>query len=228
VIPLSSVDGSIGDALARIASVLAIPVLAAAALILVLAAVELGRWLSETARRRRAAGPLSTLTRRVLEHPEAAEELSGGAPRAYAADALRRIGRAVAAGDLDGIEYALDDYEHVVERRLDRTRMLVRAGPAIGLMGTLIPLAPGLQALGEGDIHLLANDLRIAFAATTIGLLAGTVSFALTLARTRRWNEDLAAMERATEHIRAVAAAVATARAEADGRAYAAEEALLP
>ena len=94
-------------------------------------------------------------------------------------------------------EHALADYELKVQRRLDRTRILVRAGPAIGLMGTLIPLAPGLAALGRGDLPTLASDLRTAFAATVIGLLAGTVAFALTLTRTRMYSEDLTALERA-------------------------------
>jgi biopolymer transport protein ExbB/TolQ len=77
--------------------------------------------------------------------------------------------------------------------------VLVRAGPAVGLMGTLIPLAPGLAALGRGDVASLAADLRTAFAATVIGLLVGTIAFTLTLARTRFYTEDLAALERATE-----------------------------
>ncbi len=87
------------------------------------------------------------------------------------------------------------------QRRLERTRILVRAGPALGLMGTLIPLAPGLAALGHGDVATLATDLRTAFAATTIGLLVGTVAFALTLTRTRMYTEDLTALERATSYI---------------------------
>ena len=64
-------------------------------------------------------------------------------------------------------------------------------------MGTLIPLAPGLAALGRGEVSTLATDLRTAFAATTIGLLVGTVAFALTLTRTRIYSEDLTALERA-------------------------------
>jgi biopolymer transport protein ExbB/TolQ len=64
-------------------------------------------------------------------------------------------------------------------------------------MGTLIPLAPGLAALGHGDVATLATDLRTAFAATTIGLLVGTVAYALTLTRTRMYTEDLTALERA-------------------------------
>jgi biopolymer transport protein ExbB/TolQ len=101
--------------------------------------------------------------------------------------------------DLDGgadPEHVLADFELHVQRRLDRTRMLVRAGPALGLMGTLIPLAPGLVALGEGDFQVLASDLKVAFAATVIGILVGTAAFALTLYRTRVYTEDLAALER--------------------------------
>jgi hypothetical protein len=64
-------------------------------------------------------------------------------------------------------------------------------------MGTLIPLAPGLAALGRGEVSTLATDLRTAFAATTIGLLVGTIAFALTLTRTRMYSEDLTALERA-------------------------------
>jgi biopolymer transport protein ExbB/TolQ len=219
MIVLASLDADLGDALSRLTSVLAVPVLLAAAAVLVLTGIELGRWIGEVGRRRRATGPLSDITRAVLDDPLAAGHLVAGAPSAPAATTLERIGAAVAAADLDGVEHALDDFEHTVERRLDRTRMIVRAGPAIGLMGTLIPLAPGLRALGRGDVHLLANDLRIAFAATTIGLLSGTVAFGLTLARTRRWSEDLASMERATERLRATAAAAANLRAEADARA---------
>jgi biopolymer transport protein ExbB/TolQ len=215
----ATLEGDLGDALSRFTSVLAVPVVAAAAIVLILAGVELGRWVGELRRRRRASAPLSQLTRQVLQDPSMAVAIAVGAPSLYTESTLRSIGGAVAAGDLDAIEHALDDFEHLVERRLDRTRMIVRAGPAIGLMGTLIPLAPGLRALGRGDIHLLADDLRIAFAATTVGLLAGTVAFALTLARTRRWNEDLASMERATERVRAAATAAATARAQADAEA---------
>ncbi len=102
------------------------------------------------------------------------------APSSFSREALLEIVRAILAGEQDGIEHALADYELAVQRRLDHTRILVRAGPALGLMGTLIPLAPGLAALGHGEVSTLATDLRTAFAATTVGLLVGTVAFALT------------------------------------------------
>ncbi len=78
-------------------------------------------------------------------------------------------------------------------------------------MGTLIPLAPGLAALGRGDVSTLASDLRTAFAATTIGLLVGTLAFAITLVRTRMYSEDLADLER-TGSVRAGAPPAADGR----------------
>jgi biopolymer transport protein ExbB/TolQ len=64
-------------------------------------------------------------------------------------------------------------------------------------MGTLIPLAPGLSALGDGDYKQLAGDLKTAFAATVVGILVGTGAYVLTLLRTRNYTEDLASLERA-------------------------------
>jgi biopolymer transport protein ExbB/TolQ len=195
---LAAADG-LGEALARIASSLRIPVLVLALLVLFVCAVEVGRFVIELYSRARAGrGAPRSLARQVVANPEQAAALSARAPSSFARDALLEIARAVLVGEHAGIEHALADYELAVQRRLDHTRILVRAGPALGLMGTLIPLAPGLAALGHGEVSTLATDLRTAFAATTIGLLVGTVAFALTLTRTRMYSEDLTALERAT------------------------------
>lgn len=190
--------GGIGDALAQIASALRTPVLILALLALLACALEAGRFATELWSRTRAGRVgLHTLVRQVLADPSRATALAPRAPSRFAGEALVQIARAILAGEDAGIEHALADYELAVERRLDRTRILVRAGPALGLMGTLIPLAPGLAALGRGNVATLATDLRTAFAATTVGLLVGTVAFALTLTRTRMYTEDLTALERA-------------------------------
>jgi len=190
----------LGDTLAQLASALQLPVLLAAVLVLLACALELGRFAAEQARRRTGA-PLRELTRGALARPAAAAELARRAPSAFAAQALVQLAAARAAGRPRAAEHALADFELAAQRRLDRTRLLVRAGPAIGLMGTLIPLAPGLGALGRGDLTRLAADLRVAFAATVVGLLVGTTAFALTLARTRMYGEDLNALERAGEDV---------------------------
>jgi biopolymer transport protein ExbB/TolQ len=194
--PLAAADG-LAEALARIASALRTPVLVLALLVLLICAVETGRFATELFSRARAGrSALRNLVRQVLADPSKAAALAARAPSSFAGEALVQIARAVLAGEEVGVEHALADYELAVERRLDRTRILVRAGPALGLMGTLIPLAPGLAALGHGDVATLATDLRTAFAATTIGLLVGTVAYALTLTRTRMYTEDLTALER--------------------------------
>jgi biopolymer transport protein ExbB/TolQ len=200
--------GGLAEALAQIASSLRVPVLILALLVLLVCAFEAGRFAIELFSRARAGrGSLRTLVRQVLANPGQAAGLAARAPSSFAREALLEIARANLADEPAGVEYALADYELAVQRRLDHTRILVRAGPALGLMGTLIPLAPGLAALGHGEVSTLATDLRTAFAATTIGLLVGTVAFALTLTRTRMYSEDLTALERA-----AVAAAPVQSR----------------
>lgn len=187
----------LGDALAQIATALRVPVLLAAIVALLLCALELGRFAAETWRRRVRCrrSDLAELTARALADPQHAVYYAYSVPGAIAATALSEIAAAPATDRARATERALTRYELAVQRRLDRTRLLVRAGPAIGLMGTLIPLAPGLAALGRGDVALLAENLRDAFGATVIGLLVGTVAFALTLARTRAYTEDLSALE---------------------------------
>ena len=86
-------------------------------------------------------------------------------------------------------------------RRLERTRILVRAGPALGLMGTLIPLAPGLAALARGDTVKLAEDLRIAFSVTILGLFVGAVAFGISLIRDRLYSQDLSDLEYITAEL---------------------------
>jgi biopolymer transport protein ExbB/TolQ len=204
VIALASIGDSLGDALAQIATVLRVPVLVAAILILIAGAFEVGRYCAEVWRRWRRGREmeLSQLVRHAVADPKHVAHYAYYAPSAFAEQALIGIVVAVTTGRPAEMEQALVAYELAVQRRLDRTRILVRAGPAIGLMGTLIPLAPGLAALGGGDVSALAGDLRDALAATVIGLLVGTVAFTLTLTRTRMYTEDLAALERAAEALR--------------------------
>ncbi|HVY95903.1 MAG TPA: MotA/TolQ/ExbB proton channel family protein [Solirubrobacterales bacterium] len=186
----------LGDALAQIATALRVPVLLAAILALLLCAFELGRFAVEYWRRFRVrALDLRELTERAIADPGHADGYAYSAPGAIAGETLYELATVAGPDRERACEHALARYELAVQRRLDRTRLLVRAGPALGLMGTLIPLAPGLAALGDGNVSALAENLRDAFGATVVGLLVGTVAFALTLARTRMYTEDLAALE---------------------------------
>jgi biopolymer transport protein ExbB/TolQ len=191
----------LGNALADFATALRVPVLIAAIAVLLLCALELGRFGAEYWRRRGRTRnfDLRELTERAIAEPQHAAHYAAMAPGPIAAAALIEIAITIEGDRARAAEHALGRYELAVQRRLDRTRLLVRAGPAIGLMGTLIPLAPGLAALGDGNVSALAENLRDAFGATVVGLLVGTVAFALTLARTRMYTEDLAALEQGAE-----------------------------
>ncbi len=186
----------LGDGLSHIATALRVPVLIAAVVLLVLCALEVGRFGFESWRRwRNRQYDVRELVARAVAEPGHAAYYAGFARSPITGRAILAIAGAPAAERGPAAERALVDYELAVQRNLDRTRLLVRAGPAIGLMGTLIPLIPGLAALAGGDVGTLANDLRDAFGATVVGLLVGTVAFALTLTRTRAFTEDLAGLE---------------------------------
>lgn len=78
----------------------------------------------------------------------------------------------------------------IARQRIGRADMLARLGPMLGLMGTLIPLGPGLAALGRGDASSLAAAMTVAFDTTVLGLLVGILGFVLGRLR-RRWYDDL-------------------------------------
>lgn len=95
----------------------------------------------------------------------------------------------------DRIAKRLAEYDYKSLKRLERTRILVRMGPALGLMGTLIPLSPALEALAGGDVQQLTNDLRVAFSVTVAGILVGMIAFAISLIRDRLYAQDFSDVE---------------------------------
>jgi biopolymer transport protein ExbB/TolQ len=95
-----------------------------------------------------------------------------------------------AAGSENRVAKTLADFDLTSLRRLERTRFLVRAGPALGLMGTLIPLSPALDGLARGDVQQLSDNLRVAFSITVVGLLTGALAFGISLVRDRLYAQD--------------------------------------
>lgn len=76
-----------------------------------------------------------------------------------------------------------------------KTDILVRLAPTVGLLGTLIPLGPGLAALGNGDLNSLSQALIIAFDTTITGLAAGSVAFIISGYRKKWYNDELSILE---------------------------------
>ncbi|MBD8657350.1 MotA/TolQ/ExbB proton channel family protein [Oxalobacteraceae sp. CFBP 13730] len=93
---------------------------------------------------------------------------------------------------------ASGNVEHVqklARHRLERADLLARIPPMLGLMATIIPLGPGLAALGEGDPAKLASAVTVAFDATVLGLVAGIAGLVIGKLRRRWYEETLDAME---------------------------------
>lgn len=87
-------------------------------------------------------------------------------------------------------------FERLAIRRIERTDFLTRLAPMLGLMGTLIPLGPGLAALGSGDLQILTTAISVAFDTTVLGLLVGMIGFVTGRLRRRWYDETLSVIER--------------------------------
>ncbi len=81
------------------------------------------------------------------------------------------------------------DEEYRYRRIVKVTDLVARIAPMFGLMGTLIPLGPGLIALGQGDTKTLSDSLMIAFDTTIAGLVSGAVSYFISGIR-KGWYEQ--------------------------------------
>ena len=81
------------------------------------------------------------------------------------------------------------DEESRYNKIIKITDLTARVAPMFGLMGTLIPLGPGLIALGEGDAATLSASLLIAFDTTVAGLISGAISYVISGFR-KGWYEE--------------------------------------
>lgn len=68
------------------------------------------------------------------------------------------------------------------------TDIIARVAPMFGLMGTLIPLGPGLIALSQGDTKTLSDSLLIAFDTTVAGLISAAIAYVISGIR-KNWYE---------------------------------------
>jgi biopolymer transport protein ExbB/TolQ len=83
-------------------------------------------------------------------------------------------------------ERLIANYEVESHKRLSRPRMLLKLGPMLGLMGTLIPMGPALVWLANGDISSMAYNMQVAFSTTVVGLIIAVVGI-VTLQVKQRW-----------------------------------------
>jgi len=194
---------SIEEVIFRVASALFVPVLVATLLALAIVIVDAGYMAMEIVRRRKrsyeAIDRAASLAAKALAAGDRPAAIAALRPVAWSASMVATLELLVSVhgDDAEGqrASKVLADFDYRSLRRLQRSRLLVRVGPALGLMGTLIPLSPALAALAAGNVQQLSQDLRVAFSVTILGLSIGAIAFGVSLVRDRLYAQDLSDLE---------------------------------
>lgn len=191
------------DIIFRVAEVLELPVVILTLLALAAVLVEIGAFVAELVKRRARKFPslakAGASARRAVDEgrmDEASALLQTVAWSSAVGKAFTVLVDAVGRPGADTrINKELADFDFARQARLGRTRLLVRIGPALGLMGTLIPLSPALDGLARGDVDTLTDNLRLAFSITVLGILIGALALLLSIVRERLYGQDFSDLE---------------------------------
>ncbi len=97
------------------------------------------------------------------------------------------------------LERFLQSAELELIKSLDKIRFVIRVGPALGLMGTLIPMCIALSALAQGDMPKMAGSMVTAFTTTVVGLACGVAAYLMSMAKEKWVRADMREMEYLTE-----------------------------
>jgi biopolymer transport protein ExbB/TolQ len=104
------------------------------------------------------------------------------------------------AGNPDiNMERRLQEAELGLIKSLDKIRFAIRVGPALGLMGTLIPMGIALSALAQGDMPKMAGSMVTAFTTTVVGLACGVAAYLMSMVKEKWVRADMREMEYMTE-----------------------------
>ena len=95
----------------------------------------------------------------------------------------------------------LQEEQSFYDRRLKISDVIAKIGPMLGLLGTLIPLGPGIIALGQGDTITLSSSLLTAFDTTIMGLIAAAVAIVISTIRSRWYANYMSVLETLMECI---------------------------
>jgi biopolymer transport protein ExbB/TolQ len=174
-----------------ISSALFYPVVAGLVLLIFWIVISFGGFLREYIERKQVGSSAVSRYRRTLEseilnlstNPPIPPLLKGG------------------EGGLSDIrlERLLQETELGLTKSLDKIRFAIRVGPALGLMGTLIPMGIALSALAQGDMPKMAGSMVTAFTTTVVGLACGVAAYLMSLVKEKWVRADMREMEYLTE-----------------------------
>jgi hypothetical protein len=175
---------------------------------------DVERWLDEGSvlgaeERRRAALPLPL--QRLLAAIQATRAANGG----LGPGGLEHL---VANGGLGhgGLEHLVLEHEERVRATASGARLLVKVGPSLGLLGTLIPMGTALAALATGNLEAMAGQMVVAFTTTIIGLACGTLAYVVMTVRQHWINEIVREQRFLAERVAAELALAAGGAAPAE------------
>ena len=201
---VSTIPGSdiLTSGLNMISQSLQIPVIIFLIIFAIFAVLSLGSLVSEYTSRRRVS--IDSIEKMVysISNAGSSQEIMGIIKNAKIYEFQKVVlVKILRSGSLD------DDSREVLAKKLiayeenrfgktiEKTDIVTRIVPTLGLMGTLIPMGPGLAALGSGDVSTLANSIIIAFDTTVIGVGAGAVGYFISKLRRRWYEEDLSNLD---------------------------------
>ena len=169
---------------------------------LVFAVYTLGKLLSEYFSRKKV--PVSLIKEMIYDiyDAESAEDIKNVVNKADIQRSQKRILSELAESEHLGkksretlARRLIDNEEDKIAQNINKTDIVTRIGPTLGLMGTLIPMGPGLAALGTGDVTTLASAITIAFNTTVIGIGSGAIAYFASKIRRRWFGEYLANLD---------------------------------
>lgn len=116
---------------------------------------------------------------------------------------LAEVQAAAGESTLDdgAFENLLLEREEGLRRSLNLPRALVKVGPSLGLLGTLIPMGTALASLASGNLEAMAGQMIVAFTTTIIGLAIGTLAYVVTVVRQGWLNEAVREQRYLAEHL---------------------------
>ena len=165
---------------------LTIPVLVILLIIVIISIVSLGGLIAEYTSRKKV--PVGTIRDLIYEinAAESQEKLKSVISSAKIPKSQKKVLDEIASSDdlggssREALARKLFEFEEEkTESSLQKTDIITRIGPTLGLMGTLIPMGPGLAALGAGDINTLASSLTVAFNTTIVGIGSGALCYVI-------------------------------------------------
>jgi len=162
-----------------------------------------GSFMAEWVKRRhfRSNGPLAGCLETIQKAEHLPSEIGENLPF-HITHYARKL-EEIIKGDGLFMEEQVEDLnqrkEHSLIREVDKIRLIVRIGPSLGLMGTLIPMGTGLAGLTQGNMAQLSSSLILAFTTTVVGLALGITAHLFSVVKERWVAEDMRHINLITE-----------------------------